>query len=309
MLLVLCMTFVFAGCDLFPQNSARYLNETVITVSYDDGKVLNISRREFNTAYNNYGANLINNGYSEKDAKSMTVDALVNRKILLEEAKNNSKVVDKVNAKKSELLYQTYSALVSNAEDYEQEVKKALKITDADEIKEESASGTVYTPYTKQAEVVFDSEKGEYRIKKVEDNDNTPRDKTFTTNAQVKEAFLAETKDNSASNVKREEYVRYIASLRKTQEALGTNYSDDKLLDEEISRIFTNLEENEYISQYEDEIQFNGGYSTITVSQVLEKYKSMISISNFKYSNDGDAFSTDMLDNFKNVNYYGKLHL
>jgi len=304
LILVFCMTFIFAGCDLFTQNSSRYLNEGVISISYEDGKIITITRREYNNAYSNYGANLVNNGYSNEEAKTKTVDALVNRKIILEEAKNNEAVVAKVQAKKSELLYQTYQALVSNAKDNDEDIKKALKITDADEVKEESASGTVYTPYTKKAEVVFDSSTNSYKIKKVEENDNITRDKTFTTNSQVKQAFLAETKDNNASALKREEYVRYIASLRKTQEVLGTNYSDDKLLDEEISRIYTNLEENEYITKYEEEIQFNDGYSTITVSQVLDKYKTMISISNFKYSNDLDGFNSDMLENFKDVNYY-----
>ena len=304
-LLVFCMTFVFAGCDLFSQNSASYLNETVISISYDDGKTLTITRREYNNAYNNYGSDLINNGYSEDDAKEKTVNALVNRKILLEEAKANTKVQEKVQAEESELLYQTYEALVSNAEDYEKEVKKALKISDADDgATEEESSKTIYTPYQKQAEVVFDEVSNSYKIKKIEDNDTKLRDKTFTTKAEVKEAFLAQTKNNNVSSVKREEYVRYIASLRKSQEALGTNYSDDKLLDEEISRIYTNLEENEYISQYEDVIKFNDGYSTITVSQILEKYKAMISMSNFKYSNDLEAFNTDMLGSFKDVNYY-----
>ena len=304
LMLVLCMTFVFSGCDLFGQNSARYLNENVITISYNDGRVINITRREYSNAYSSYGSNLVNNGSTEQEAKQKTVNALVNRKVLLEEAKANETVVSKVEAKKSELLYQTYQTLISNAGDYEKEVKKALKITDADEVSEDSASGTVYTPYSKQAEVVFDGEANVYRIKKVESSDYVARDKTFASQNEVKEAFLAETKNNQASAVLREEYVRYIAYLRRVQETMGTNYNDNKLLDEEISRIYTNLEENEYISQYEDATKFNDGYSTVTVNQVLQKYKSMISMSNFKYSNDLETFNTDMLENFKDVNYY-----
>lgn len=303
-LLIFCMTFVFAGCDLFSQNSASYLNENVITISYEDGKKIQITRREYNNAYNNYGANLVNNGYSEADAKSKTVDALVNRKILLEEAKANTTVQAKVTEENSELLYQTYQALMSNANDFEEEVKKALKLPSADAMTEEKASGTVYTPYTKKAEVVYDNLSSSYKIKKVEDNSKPVRDKSFTTKSQVKQAFLAETKNNASSSVKREEYVRYIAGLRKSQELLNTNYTDNELLDEEITRIFTNLQENEYITKYEEVIQFNGGYSTISVARVLEKYKEMISISNFKYSNDLETFNTDMLENVKDVNYY-----
>ena len=81
------MGFMFAGCDLFTTNNAAYYNQNVITISYGSGETITISRKEFLTAYNNYGQNLISSyGYDEQKAQEATVDALINRKILLQEA-------------------------------------------------------------------------------------------------------------------------------------------------------------------------------------------------------------------------------
>lgn len=307
LLLVACMTFMLAGCDLFPRNNASYLNQTVITVNYNDGNKIEISRREYQNAYNNYGASLISsNGYTEEQAKEATVNALVNRKVLLTEAKSNTTIANKVIAKDSEILYQTYKALISNANEYETAIREDWNMPLANEMSEESASGTVYTPYEKKAQVVLvkNDNEYEYKIKKLENNETAPRDFVFATIQQVKNRFLNETKNNEESSILREEYVRYLATLRSSQVALGTNYTDDKLIENEVRRIYDNLVDNEYISQYEELFSSNGDYSNVTVDQVLRKYKSMISISNFKYTNDADKFNSDMLENFKDVDYY-----
>lgn len=313
LLLVACMTIMLTGCDLFPQNSSAYLNQIVITATYNDGTKIEINRKDYLTAYNNYGAQLINsNGYTEEQAKDATVNALMNRKILLNEAKANTKVVSKVNERKNELLYQTYEALISNAKDYEEQIRKDWDMEKPDSMAGDTASGTVYTPYTKQAEVVFvnnpnytetnGENKGEYKIVKVEKDDTKNRD-TYKTLDEVKTAFYSATKDNSAETFAKEEYRRYVASLKQAQETLKTNYTEDELVANEIKRIYDNLEENEYISAYQEEMQFNNGYSTITVSQVLDKYESMMSQSKFIYDNNNDTYKKDMLENFKNVNY------
>lgn len=337
-LLIFCMAFLFAGCDLFPQNQVAYLNQIVITATYNDGTKIEINRKEYLTAYNNYGANLMNsNGYTADQAKEATVNALLNRKILLNEAKTNqsvkAEVLAKVQEKTPELMYQTYEALLSNAKDYETQIRKDWNMEMPDFMAEETQSGTVYNAYKKQAEVVFvnnpnyngkydngerfvdknnngkydegetfvDSNVGEYKIKKLEASKNYRN--TYTTLDQVKEAFLAATKNNNTDTFAKEEYRRYLASLKQTQETLKTSYTEDELVANEVKRIFDNLEENEYLTAYQEVVQFNNGYSTITIDQVLNKYESMMSQSKFIYDNNNDTYKTDMLENFKNVNY------
>ena len=305
LLLVACMTFMLAGCDLFPQNTASYFNEIVIVANYDDGSKIEINRRDYLTAYNNYGSQLMNsNGYTEEQAKEATVNALVNRKILLKEAKGISDVVADVENEQAELLYQTFEALISNAQDYETQIRKDWDMEQNEFGASKTSSGTVYAPYTKQAEVVYDAASGEYRIKKVEDTSTPVRDKVFANLEEVKTAFYEETKENETDTFAKEEYRRYLASLRATQKSLKTNYTDDELFDNEIKRIYDNLEENEYITKYQEFKQFNGGYSTISVNQVLNKYESMMSKSKFVYDNNADTYKEDMLGNFKNANYF-----
>ena len=336
LLLVACMTFMLAGCDLFTQNNSAYLNQIVITATYNDGTKIEIDRREYLNAYDSYGSGLISsNGYSEEEAKNATVNALVNRKVLLKEAKADSSVVAKLQEKKSELYYQTYQALINNTKDYEADIKKDWEIEDADTMASGTKNGTVYKAYEKQAEVVyvknakdnnvydkgeefvdandngvydngesFTDTKSTYKIKKIEDTKTPVRDRNFTTIEQVKQEFYSETRDNANDAVAKEAYRRYLGSLKSSQNILGTNYTDDKLVEDEIQRIYDNLEENEYISIYQEQAQLNGGYSTITVQQVLNKYASMMGQSRFIYSNNNDSYKTDMLDNFGNVNYF-----
>lgn len=304
LLLIACMTFMLAGCDLFPQNSASYLNQIVITTTYEDGTKIEINRKEFLTAYNNYGSELINSGKTEKEAKDATVDALVNRKILINEAKSIESIVDEVEGEKSELLYQTYEALISNAQDYETQIRKDWKMEQSDFGTSDSSSDTTYKPYEKQAEIVYDEVRGEYRIKKIEDATKPNREREFESIEQVRAAFIQDTKDNSTDTFAQEEYRRYLASLRATQAILKTTYTDDELIEEEVKRIYNNIEESEYISKYQEYKQFNDGYSTITVEQVLNKYEIMMSKSKFIYDNNPDTYKEDMLGNFANVNYF-----
>ena len=305
LLLVACMTFMLAGCDLFPQNTASYLNQIVITAKYEDGTEIKINRKDYLTAYNNYGAGLVNsNGYTEEDAKEATINALVNRKILLNEAKAIEGIVDDVESEKKELLYQTYEALIANAQDYESAIRSDWDMEQGEFDSSDVKSGTVYTPYQKKAEVVYDSTRNEYMIKKVEDNSTPARDRTFNSLEEVKTAFYAETKNNSTDTFAKEEYRRYVASLKNAQDSLGTKYTEDELVDQEIKRIYDNLEENEYITKYQDYKQFNDGYSTITVNQVLNKYEIMMSESKFIYDNNAETYKSDMLEKFENVNYF-----
>lgn len=311
LLLVACMAFMFAGCDLFSKNSATYYNQIVITVNYGDKSKIEISRKDFLTAYNNYGQNLISQyGYTEEKAREATVDALVNRKILLKEAKNVAKTaegasVELTDLDKKDLRYQTYESLLSNARDYEDTIRDAWGEQKEDEMKKDTSTDTiVYTPYEKKARPVYDKETKQYRIELIKD-DTTKRPSIIFNNLnEIYTAFINETKNNKEDKYAREEYRRYVASLQASQKVLNTNYTEEELVKNEISRIYENLEDNEYITKYQDYKQENGGYSTITVAQVLDKYKSMISISKFKYENDLDSFNSDMLEKRENVNYF-----
>lgn len=305
------MSFMFAGCDLFTRNDAAYYNQIVITADYSDGSKIEINRKDYLTAYNNYGANLINSyGYTEEKAQEATVDALLNRKILLKEAKRVAQTPEGSSVALStpetkELLYQTYSSMISNARSYESKIREDWNIPQLDTMEQETTKSAVkYEAYEKQARPVYDAETGKYRILLLDDDSTPVRDKTFADIDAIYNAFIEETKNNTADSIAREEYRRYLASLQTSQKILGTKFNEEQLIKEEIKRIYNNLEENEYITKYQEYKQDNNGYSYITVSQVLQKYESMISSSKFIYDNDLTAYNEAVLGDLSKVNYF-----
>lgn len=309
------MSFMFAGCDLFTRNNVAYYNQIVITATYNDGSKIEINRKDFLTAYYNYGSTLINSyGYTEEKAQEATVDALINRKILLKEAKSlagteDGASIELTTAEKKELLYQTYSSLMSNAREYESDIRDALNMPEPDTMEQETTTSAVkYEKYEKQARPVYvadeSGESGEYKILLLEDDETPKRDIEFVDQNAIYEAFISETKNNQSDIIAREEYRRYLASLQSSQKLLGTNYNEEQLIKEEIKRIYTNLEENEYITKYQEYKQDNDGYSYITVNQVLEKYKAMITTAKFTYDNDLSSYNDDMLSDVSKVDYF-----
>lgn len=86
LLIVLCLasSFVFTGCSLVQRNTERYLNRTVATVGE-----YTISKQDLVSAYNSYGYQYSQiYGYSAEKAIKTTLDGLIDRKIVLESAKN-----------------------------------------------------------------------------------------------------------------------------------------------------------------------------------------------------------------------------
>lgn len=302
--LVVCFMFAATGCNLFPQDYGKYLSESVVTLNFKDkegnvAETIEITREEYLTAYNNYGAQLIQQGNTEEDAKQKTISALINRKAIVRAAKSDSRIsfTDK---EKQELYFDAYEAMLNNAQDYEdayKEEKDIDKMTDA-----EVESGTTYKKYEKQANLVL--ENGKYVIKKI-DTFKYDASIKFDSIKAIRERFYAATK-NDNSVYKQISYRRYLNALKETQRLKGTDYTNDELFDNEIQRIYNNLEENWYVEKYEEVYTDNKGYSPIDVDQVLAKYKSMITSDKFEYSANLEQFNTDMLStsDFKKVDYF-----
>ena len=302
--LVVCFMFAATGCNLFPQDYGKYLSESVVTLNFKNkegnvAETIEISREEYLTAYNNYGAQLIQQGNTEEDAKQKTISALINRKAIVRAAKSDSRIsfTDK---EKQELYFDAYEAMLNNAQDYEnayKEEKDIDKMTDA-----EVESGTTYNKYEKQANLVL--ENGKYVIKKIDTFEYDASIK-FDSIKAIRERFYAATK-NDNSVYKQISYRRYLNALKETQRLKGTDYTNDELFDNEIQRIYNNLEENWYVEKYEEVYTDNEGYSPIDVDQVLAKYKSMITSDKFEYSANLEQFNTDMLStsDFKKVDYF-----
>ena len=89
--IIICFALAFScllsGCSLFPRNLNAYLNKSVCTLTYTDGKTEEITTESFIGAFNSYGYSLVQNGTSYEDAREQTMDVLINRYVLLHHAK------------------------------------------------------------------------------------------------------------------------------------------------------------------------------------------------------------------------------
>ena len=100
-------SFVFAGCNLVQRNTDRYLNRTVATI----GNEITITKKDLITAYNSYGYQYVQNyGYTAEKALKTTLDGLIDRQLVLTEAKKFIKVDDET----KQVYYVTYNTAQKN---------------------------------------------------------------------------------------------------------------------------------------------------------------------------------------------------
>ncbi len=298
---MLAFAFILSGCDLFPRNMSAYLNKSVCTITYEDGEVEEITSKEYINAFNSYGYTLVQNGTEYKDAAKQTVEVLVNRHVLLHHAEKNNLVTIDAEAKR-EILDDVYTALESNLDTYIEEVQKDWDITTPTS-PEDDDEKVVYTPYVQQAEVVFDGES--YKIKLLDNDDDEPETNFSNLDAVINQfkAYALKNDGTEDAKVKKEAYRRFTATLKSNEQGLGLSTDTDSILNRYCEELYKNTEENYIITNLEDYYQTEGGYSTISVKQVLNKYKSLMLQSKFKYEANSENYDKDMLENFEDVYY------
>lgn len=321
--LMMSVTFLFAGCDLFPRNQEAYLNRPVATLEYKDGNKQDITTEQFISAFNSYGSTLVQNGTEMEDALKQTLNVLVNRQVMLNEAKQKVTLSDD---DKLEVLNDVYDSLVSNLQTFENEVEEEWEIAQTPAAEEETEeTSNLYTPYTQTAKVVKviklgDAERvedidyvladgeivKEYRIQLI-DNEAERTFKNFAdleaVTTAIKNQYYNQQATTAQSRVKKEAFRRYIAVLKSNEKGLKLATDIDSVFARQAKKTFDNVEENKYITSLEEYYKSDSEYSTITVRQVLEKYKALMLSSKFTYENDYSAYQTAMLDSFKDVNY------
>ncbi len=322
------LCFIFGGCSLIEKNLAKYYNTVVVSLDYTNGDKVEITKKELITAFNNYGANLVQSqGLSVEDALKKTIDALINQKVLLKEydrlfAEENEKV-QITNLDRNKLWKDTINALETNLETFAEEVRKDFNIVSPTAAEENSNETPVqYTPYTPKARIEFVD--GQYVIKLIEtknENENEPlicntidyneiinylylsilaKTEYITTNDPYTPADLNAFQD---ANVNKEALNRYVKQLLKNEEGQRLSTDDVSVFKREIQRIYDSRLDSLKISKMQEVIYYNSDISKITVEDVLNQYKGQIINSFTKYKFNSTKLTTDLLDNFSTVNY------
>lgn len=304
-LLCLLMSFAFllSGCSLFPRNMSAYLNKSVCTITYENGNKQEITTEAFINAFNSYGYNLVQNGTSYEDASEQTIEVLINRYVLLNHAKSLESLELTTDDYK-EIYDDVYTSLESNLKNFIKEVREEWDLEEpAASESEEKEDVVLYTPYTKTAEVVFVD--GEYKIKLLDITEDKQTTNFTSLNAVVLrfKEYALENDNTTNSRVRREAYNRLIASLKENEKGLNLSKDADSILKRYAEKLYTNVEENLYISNLEEYYKTEDGYSTISVKQVLDKYKTLMLQSKFKYEANAKNYDEAMLSSFKDVNY------
>ena len=302
-LLCLLMTFAFvlSGCDLFPRNMSAYLNKSVCTITYENGETEDITTREYINAFNSYGYTLVQNGTSYEDAANQTIDVLVNRYVLLHHATSNNLVTIDDSAEK-EILDDVYTSLESNLDTYIDEVRDDWDIT-APTSPEENEDAVVYTPYVQQAEVVFDGENYKIRLLDTEDDPQTTNFQNIDAVITEFNNYALEDDGTDSARIRKEAYRRFISALKSNEEGLNLSTDNASVLKRYVEDVYDTTKENYIITQLEEYYQTSEGYSTISVRQVLDKYKSLMLQSKFSYEANSENYDTAMLENFEDVYY------
>ncbi len=299
--LMMACVLVLSGCDLFPRNMSAYLNRSVCTITYENGDVEDITTREYINAFNSYGHTLVQNGSGYEEAANQTIEVLVNRYVLLHHAKTQN-LVEIDDAAEKEILDDVYTALESNLSSYIDAVREDWNMP-ASSSSTSSDDAVVYTPYVQQAEVVLDG--GVYKIKLM-DNDDDPQNTNFANLDAVIARFNEYAlEDDGTDNyrIRKEAYRRFMAALKANEQGLNLSTDNESILNRYVEDVYDNSKDNYVIQGLEDYYQTESGFSTISVKQVLNKYKALMLQCKFSYEANNSSYDTAMLESFEDVYY------
>lgn len=299
--LLFCVT-MFAGCSLIQLNPTKYYSQTVAQIVYDKNNKVNFAMKDLLEAYNNYGYQLQQNNstLSSEDALKQTAELMVQRYMLVKEIKNQ--IGELTQGEKNVLMRETYEHINTTLASLEDEIRvewdRVVNEDDKDEDSSTEEEGpTEYQEYKPTVERVYYEEEvndvTKYKSKLVRvEEEKEPEDESDPGE------FVQNITD---ADVSAEAWKRYMKTLQKNNEELGIKLSDEKAFEEEINRIYGVLEENKYISKYQEHLTKN---LEIDSKSVVESYKQKYKRDYELYSNNESAYHTAMANDASTVYYH-----
>ena len=336
--LILCLVMcasVLAGCNLFGRDLETYYNTIVAQINYqysigaeNYSYTEDITKRDLLNAYNSYGYNYTQNGYSQEDAVELTLDTLINRSLMVTEVERYYKEAGEEllnDAEKTYLWEETYEAIYDNFRSYYNDI---LGIEDEDSSSEDESSDVVYEQYQNQA-TLYTKEDGTLSIKKVDIVTNI-RDGNHVLRNDGGIAYDVEYQDGEGNYIFKDliyetilAYTRntngntgstnFKSALNDYMSAVRENYSYIDLDDEktcfmfELDRIYEILKDNYMVEKYEqiyNKLASSGSTVTnVNVADVVRYYENNVLTDYEKYISDSATFQTDILSETTSPNY------
>ena len=293
---------MFAGCSLIQLNPTKYYSQTVAQIVYDKNNKVNFAMKDLLEAYKNYGYQLQQNNstLSSEDALKQTAELMVQRYMLVKEIKNQ--IGELTQGEKNVLMRETYEHINTTLASLEDEIRVEWdRVVNEDDKEEDSSTEeegpTEYQEYKPTVERVYYEEEvndvTKYKSKLVRvEEEKEPEDESDPGE------FVQNITD---ADVSAEAWKRYMKTLQKNNEELGIKLSDEKAFEEEINRIYGVLEENKYISKYQEHLTKN---LEIDSTSVVESYKQKYKRDYELYSNNESAYHTAMANDASTVYYH-----
>ena len=308
-LLVICLLIgiscCLSGCSTFSVNYVKYYNETVAEVNDE-----RISRFDLINAYNNYGYSyyVSQQGKSEKEALSETLNLLIDRKLLSDYAKETYTLshyeINEVYKAVLDSLEETFDSYKADA----REILELDAIEDADEEESETAYKLDDYKYTKRAQLLpgdiidyIDPEEEQILSYALGEND---ADKEFVTKFDTKSTdaivlkiyskFIADASVNKFDEAKYDEIYeismanlgKYLISYeRYLRDEDGNKYSTDtpSLIKRLIERIYESELESAHIEKLQSE--YLRTTTDLSIDKLLSKYEALVEADWAKYEN------------------------
>lgn len=299
--LLLCVT-MFAGCNLIELNASKYYSQTVAQIVYDNNNKYKFTMSDLLQAYNNYGYQLAENdeNITGEEVLKQTAEMMVQRHLLVEQIK---KEISLTTEERNVLKRQTYESINATLASYEDKIRvewdrDIAEDTTTDEEETSTVTRAEYSPYKPTVvkeyyeEVVNGSVQLRYRLVNAEEEETEQEDTTDPGQ------FVQSITD---ADISAEAWKRYIADLQENNEELGRSYTDAKAFEKEIERIYGILEENKYISKYQEVVE--DGLEIVSqaaVDSYIEKYKRDYEL----YANDEAAYHKAMASDASQVYYH-----
>ena len=310
---------MFAGCNLVQQNNSENLKATAIEVNG-----VTISRQDVLNAYDSYFESYYNS-YKEK-AFDKLIEDLITEKLILTEAEKliKSGEIALTNTEKNYLYSQTFEAILSNLENFENDAREILgleKISTEETEEEKEAKKYIYSRYMPYASVVKNEVTNKYEIVLeaknlvAKDVDGVTKYE-YVTEAEFKGYAQPTTllsfadfkyeKLNSADSVEKaiaKEAKRiYVSRLLKNEEGAGLSTNADEVFARELERIYKIVYKNFVSGKL---YEYKTKDINITESEVLNSYMSKVKESYERYQEDSEAFKKEVMASVISTNMYG----
>lgn len=294
--MLVCVS-IFAGCNVIEINKAKYYAQTVAEVVLSDKSVKTFTKKDLIEAYNSYGYQYVENGSTKEDAINKTVDAMIERALLLNKIKSELTITD---LQKNNLKRETYKYINQSLAELEEEIRVdwEMDVEDGNASEDEAPLRDAYQQYTAKVEKkpVLNSSgnpTGEYKLEYVEEKEEILDPTPVGDFVQIK----------TDEKVSAEAWVRYIKQLQDVAKEQGKNISDEKVFQNEIDRIYNLLEDNFYLTEYQNKIKRD---LPITTDNVVEYYQDLYKRDYDLYGNTSDltAYHTAMKNDASAVYYH-----